>query len=304
MKIKPSYIKPSRIQKSGESPPVSGHHAVGPSYTHDLEQSYLLLLHDLQEKIAGLKNLAEQQAAENVQIINSNNSFLSIIAHDLRGPLASILGVMSLMKEYLYTAEKKELEEYIEIASSSALVTSNLLENLLLWATGNRAGMVINRQEINLHDLIDEQFENWLLTIKLKRITLINNTKPSIRICADEQMVNTIFRNLINNATKFTRQGGQIEVYARELNAFVEITVRDNGQGIPREELEELFNIDINQARVYSRQKGKGRGIGLMLCKEFVDLHGGQIRVQSTPGNGTAFIFTLPSHTPDCAYLS
>jgi signal transduction histidine kinase len=304
MKSKSSYIQPLSVQSGAESPSLTTQHTVTPSYTYDLEQSYLLLLHDLQEKLAGLKNLAEQQALEKAQIINSNNSFLSIIAHDLRGPLASILGVMSLMKEYLYSAEKKELEEYIEIASSSALITSNLLENLLAWAVGNRVGMVVTKQQIVLHDLVNEQFENWLLTIKLKRITLINNTDPNLRICADEQMIKTVFRNLINNATKFTRHGGQIEVLARKADAFVEVTVRDNGKGIPQEELQELFNIDINQSKVYSKQKGKGRGIGLTLCKEFIDLHGGHIRVQSTVGKGSEFIFTLPLYTPECAYHS
>jgi two-component system, sensor histidine kinase and response regulator len=264
----------------------------------DLENYYLMLVHDLQEKIAGLKNLAEQQSREKSLIIANNNRFISIIGHDLRGPLSSILGVMSLMKEFLYDLEKKEIEEYVDIASASALNTTNLLENLLLWATTQNVGIAINKQILDLYVLVEEEIANNLITTGLKKINLTSNIAPDMMICADNQMVKTIFRNLINNAIKFTNVGGDINISAVKLVPFVEITVKDNGRGIPSEDLDSLFLLNAVIPENNNKRE-KGRGLGLLLCREFVEMHGGNIRVESSPGQGSRFVFTLPLHTDD-----
>jgi two-component system, sensor histidine kinase and response regulator len=265
------------------------------NHSSNIDDSYLILVHDLQEKIAGLRNLVEQQSREKSQLIANNNRFVSIIGHDLRGPLSSILGVLSLLKEFLYEISKKEIEEYVDIASASAISTSNLLENLLLWATSQNKGVMLNKKIINLSVLVKEEISNSKITTQLKKISLTHAVPVDLYVCADEQMVKTIFRNLINNATKFTNSGGRISISAVEAGPYAEITVEDNGRGIAAKDLDSLFQLD---AVIPDKNKNreKGRGLGLLLCKEFVEMHGGSINVESTHGKGSRFMFSLPLH--------
>lgn len=259
------------------------------------EEYYLRVLHEMQEKISGLKKLAEQQAAEKSQIIANNNKFVSIISHDLRGPMSSILGVLSLLKEFLYDSDKQEMEEYIDIASASAINVSDLLENLLLWSTAQNAEVRIDRKELILAPLVDEVIVNSSLSALLKKLTITHTIQPEITICADAQMVKTIFRNLISNATKFTSVGGTITISVVDKGAFVEVSVRDNGKGMSEKEQREVFNMDPHHLKKQASQI-KASGLGLMLCREFVELHGGEIIVESKPGKGSNFIFSLPKH--------
>jgi two-component system, sensor histidine kinase and response regulator len=264
-------------------------------HTSDLENSYLMLVYDLHEKIAGLKKLAEQQSREKSQIIASNNRFISIIGHDLRGPISSILGVLSLLKEFLYDIDKKEIEEYVDIASASAINTANLLENLLLWSTSQNTGVIINKKVIELAALVEEEITDSKITTRLKKINITNTIDFDLKVCVDKQMLKTIFRNLINNATKFTNTGGQITISAIGANRFAEIRVEDNGRGIAPEDLNSVFLLDaVIPEKTKNREKG--RGLGLLLCKEFVEMHGGTISVESTPGKGSSFLFTIPLH--------
>ncbi len=259
------------------------------------EEYYLRALHGMQEKIAGLKKLAEQQASEKSQIIANNNKFVSIISHDLRGPMSSILGVLSLLKEFLYDSDKQEMEEYIDIASVSAINVSNLLENLLLWSTAQNAEVRLDRKETKLAQLVDEVIVRSSLSAMLKKLTISHTIHPKISICADIQMVKTIFRNLISNATKFTQVEGAITISAEEKDLFVEINIHDNGKGMSEKEQKEVFSMNPQHLKKQVTQI-KASGLGLMLCKEFVDLHGGEIHVESTPGEGSTFTFTLPRH--------
>ncbi len=259
------------------------------------EDYYLRALHEMQEKIAGLKHLAEQQAAEKSQIVANNNKFISIISHDLRGPISSILGVLGLLKEFLYDSDKQEMEEYIDIASASAINVSDLLENLLLWSTAQNAVVRLDRKEIKLARLVDEVIVSSSLSAMLKKLNITNTIDAETRICADVQMVKTIFRNLISNATKFTPMGGAITISVVDKHPFVEVRVHDTGKGMSEKEQREVFSMDPYHLKRQITQI-KANGLGLMLCKEFVELHGGEIHVESKPHEGCTFIFTLPKH--------
>jgi two-component system, sensor histidine kinase and response regulator len=263
----------------------------------DPEVYYLALLHNLQEKLGGLKKLAEQQSKEKSEIIAGKNKLFSIIAHDLRGPISSMMGVFNLLKELLQEGNHEDLEEYIDIGSISATNTSNLLENLLAWYAAQDMSTGMQNSRIYLARLVNNEINDCYLSARLKNILITNSISDSLRIWADEQMVKTIFRNLISNAVKFTRHGGSIRISAEIKDNFAEVVVKDNGKGIDLQRIETLFSLEnscSNKDNLTSSKRERGHGLGLMLCKEFVEKHGGTIRVDSIPEKGSSFIFTLP----------
>jgi len=260
-----------------------------------LESHIMDRLQELEERNDGLEKMVEQRKEEIAKIIASNKRFISILAHDLKSPFSSIYGVLGILKDCIHENHIDEMEEYIDIASSSALNTTNLIENILAWATSQNKDINFNPLRINLARLVTQEIENSSLSVKLKDLSLEHTIKPCLIVHADLQMTKTIIRNLINNAIKFTKPGGFIQIKAREVSDMVEITVMDNGIGISPKEQPELFLDDSLQAITDNKYKRR-KGMGLMLCREFVAIHGGTIRVESQQGNGSSFIFTLPKN--------
>jgi signal transduction histidine kinase len=257
------------------------------------EEYYLMLVHDMQEKLAKLRSLAELQAKEKSEIISSKNKLFSIIAHDLRGPVSSILGVFNLLRDLLNDGNVEDLQEYLDIGAISAMNTSNLLENLLAWYSAQDAGAGAVKGRVFLAQVVKNEIESCFLSSRLKNILITHSIPDDLAVWADSQMIRTIFRNLISNAVKFTRHGGNISISTKIVDDFVEVTIKDNGKGVPENMIDTLFTLDFNPGnRTGTRQKGKG--LGLMLCREFVELHGGKIWVESIPDKGSSFIFTLP----------
>ena len=259
------------------------------------EKKLLLRLREMEELNTGLELLVEQRTSKLVEIVSTNAKFLSIIAHDLRNPFSSILGILELLKMSLKELDKNEIEKYIEIVYNSANNTLTLLDNLLVWALSQNKEKNFKPIKINLYELLREEIENLKTLASQKQITLRHSVKPDLNVTADIQMVKTILRNLINNAIKYTNVNGEIIIDANEVNQYVEIAIKDNGIGISAENQRKLFKIDAFHSTPGTHDE-KGTGLGLLLCKEFVELHGGNIRIESEAGKGSRFAFTLPHY--------
>lgn len=230
-----------------------------------------------------------------LQKLNADKDFfMSILAHDLKGPFNSILGFLNLLINNLHKYDINEIERLITYVNNSALCTFNLLEDILLWALSQSGKLPFEPREFNFKLNCDEVIQILQLNADNKNITITNVKSEKINVFADSNMLNTILRNLISNAIKFTNDGGSINIYAEQNNSSVTISVSDNGIGIAPKIVSNLFDI----TQVYST-KGtadeKGTGLGILLCKEFVEKHGGKIWVESKLGKGSEFKFTLPT---------
>jgi signal transduction histidine kinase len=259
------------------------------------EKKLLLRLREMEEINTSLELLVEQRTSKLVEIVSTNAKFLSIIAHDLRSPFSSIIGILELLKMSLKEFNKNEIEEYVNIVYNSANNTLTLLDNLLVWAVSQNKEKNFRPVKINLYELLREEIESLKTLASQKQITLRHSVKPDLNVTADIQMVKTILRNLISNAIKYTNVNGEIIIDANEVKQYVEIAIKDNGIGISAEDQRKLFKIDAFHSTPGTHEE-RGTGLGLLLCKEFVELHGGNIRIDSEAGKGSRFSFTLPHY--------
>ncbi len=259
------------------------------------DKQLLYRLREMEELNTSLEILVEQRTSKLLEIVSTNGKFLSIIAHDLRSPFSSIIGILELLKLSLKEFNKDEIEEYINLVYNSANNTLVLLDNLLVWAVSQNKEKNFKPVKINLYELLREEIENLKTLARQKQIAISHSIKPDLNVTADLQMVKTILRNLINNAIKYTNINGEIAINACEIKQFVEVSVKDNGIGISSENQRKLFKIDTFHSTPGTHDE-KGTGLGLLLCKEFVELHGGNIRIESEAGKGSRFAFTLPHY--------
>jgi signal transduction histidine kinase len=255
----------------------------------------MMRLQELEESNANLENIVEQRTNELKKVIETNHKFISILAHDLRSPVSLIITVLELLKKKLNENKINGVEKYINLVSSSASVSLNLLDDLLTWAISQNDERAFNPIKIDLHKLLLSEKESINPLAIQKQITVNYNIETGLNVSADLQMVRTILRNLIGNAIKFTKPSGEITIKASENNQFVEIAVKDNGIGISAESQRDLFKIETVHSTMGTNNE-KGTGLGLLLCKEFVEIHGGNIWIESEPCKGSEFKFTLPHY--------
>jgi two-component system sensor histidine kinase/response regulator len=253
----------------------------------------LLRLQEMEERNTCLEKLIGQHTKQLTKVVETNAKFISIIAHDLRSPFHSILGALELVKMKLEDYRIASVESYINMASNSAIKTLNLLDNLLTWTISQHGDKSFNPVNINIYEVIAEEITYISTAAELKLQTLDQSIAPGLIVVADIQMVKIIVRNLLNNAVKFTNPGGNITVSASDQGKFVKIQVSDTGIGISKEIRKTLFKTGKFQSTAGTHNE-KGTGLGLLLCKEFVETQGGKIRIQSQPGKGSKFNFTLP----------
>jgi signal transduction histidine kinase len=244
---------------------------------------------------ARLELLLEQRTSRLTEIVSTNGKFLSIIAHDLRSPFSSIIGILELLKMSLKEFNKDEIEKYVDIVYNSANNTLELLDNLLVWAISQNKEKNFNPIKINLCELLKDEIENLKIIASQKHIALKQDTGDEMNVVADLQMVKTVLRNLISNAIKYTNENGEVSIFASEKDNYVEIIVKDNGVGISPEIQKKLFKIDFLHSTPGTKNE-IGTGLGLLLCKEFIELHGGSIGLESQIGKGSRFSFTLPHY--------
>jgi signal transduction histidine kinase len=240
-----------------------------------------------------LEKLVAIKTSELHELNVSKDKFFSIIAHDLKNPFSSIIGLSEILKEEIKSGDTATMENYAGLINNSAVQTFRLLENLLEWANSQRGKISFNPVPINLGELFNEEFSMLNEMAIKKNIELINSFNDNLTIIADKNMIKTILRNLISNAIKFTHKNGKVEVKAMTENQHVEISVSDSGIGMTQETIAKLFRIDSNLS-TRGTENEKGTGLGLFLCREFVEKHGGRIWAESEVGTGSTFKLILP----------
>ncbi len=225
--------------------------------------------------------------------VDSKDKFFSIIAHDLRSPFNALLGYLELLIEEGDKFSEEEKEMFIKNVFKSALNTFKLLENLLVWSNAQSGSMTYLPVKINMENIIYEVVSLSEQTATQKNI-MITHEKNDVEAFADAEMIKAILRNLISNAIKFTPRNGKIIIDAYEYNEyFVRVDVEDNGRGMEWYVIDALFKIDKNYSTP-GTEKEPGSGLGLIIAQEFVKWHGGKIWVESIPGTGSVFSFTVP----------
>jgi len=252
----------------------------------------LLILHDIthrKDTELQLKKLAEELTELNAM----KDRLYSIIGHDLRGSFNSILGFSELLTESYDDLTKEERRQFATNINSASKGAYNLLENLLEWSRIQLGRTPFSPEELNLDLFINEAFVHVRHAAVHKDITLVTKVSPEQVVYADKNMLSTILRNLVSNGIKFTRPNGRVDITATESPDKVEICVTDNGIGMSKEIQGKLFHIDSLLSNP-GTQNEKGTGLGLILCKEFIEKHGGIIHVESQEGKGSRFVFTLP----------
>ncbi|PKP33523.1 MAG: hypothetical protein CVT99_00825 [Bacteroidetes bacterium HGW-Bacteroidetes-16] len=247
------------------------------------------------------RKLAENKLRESEKRLTELNAtkdkFFSIIAHDLRSPFNSIIGFGNLLREQIQEKKYQDLEKYIQIILKSSNNAMDLLLNLLEWARSQTGGMEFKLGPIDITRLINEVTGQMEPIAQEKSITISSELSSSEIIFADRDMVKTMVRNLISNAIKYSFIGGEIRITAERKNHHLTVCVMDQGVGIKNEVQSKLFKID-ECISTLGTSKEKGTGLGLMLCKEFVDKHNGKIWVESKFGRGSKFCFALPDPEP------
>lgn len=240
------------------------------------------------------KNQLIEQSEQELRILNaSKNKFFSIIAHDLKNPLHSILGYSSLLSEKYHLFTENERRKFAGDIHYSTNNLFRLLQNLLEWSKAQTGRLNFSPAVVEYQRILDNSLSVLQSLADQKNIEIKAENDPELEIFADPIMIETVLRNLINNAIKFTPEGGQIGVSAKSENGVILVSVIDTGIGIPEEDTKNLFRIDSKVKRKGTNNED-GSGLGLILCHEFVDKHFGKIWVESTPGKGSAFTFSIP----------
>jgi signal transduction histidine kinase len=235
-----------------------------------------------------------QTAYNDIHELNATkDKFFSIIAHDLRNPLGSFRSITQMMLTFKDDMPAEEHTEFLELIKKSADSVYNLLENLLEWSRSQRGQIKLNISTFDLNKVIENTINLASLTAKNKGIQITYSNKGSSQIKADYELLNTILRNITSNAIKFTPQNGKISINVESNKSNHTIAVKDNGIGMTKEVIDQLFRIDVSVTTLGTSTE-KGSGLGLILCKEFVELHGGKIWVESEPNVGSSFYFSIP----------
>ncbi|MBD3224339.1 MAG: HAMP domain-containing protein [Caldithrix sp.] len=255
-----------------------------------LANSFNQMARDLHREREALQSANKQLKEANA----TKDKMYAIVSHDLRNPFSS----MRLLAELLYNDyndfDEQERKEYIKHIKDASEYAFKLMEDLLQWSRLQREKFKPNPEIVHIADIIQEMIHLFRADAELKKIDMHSHVSEDITVYADFNMSKTIFRNLLNNALKFTGKDGRIDISAEKGDDVVRITVADSGVGMSETELQHLFKID----EAYS-QRGTadehGTGLGLLLCKEFVEMSGGTIEAESEPGQGSRFIITLPA---------
>jgi signal transduction histidine kinase len=226
----------------------------------------------------------------------TKDKFFSIIAHDLKNPFNALIGFTDLLTEDYENMSDDERKNIIQILAKTAGSGFKLLENLLNWSRLQTNRIDYNPEEINLHDLVVNMVDFLKPSARQKQIILSNKMQPDSFAWADQNIVETVLRNLISNAVKFTSADGIITISA---NAYDEntltIKVADTGQGMSKELIDTVFNLE-NVDSTPGTAGERGTGLGLILCRDFVKMEGGKIWIESEMNKGTSVYFTLKRH--------
>jgi len=245
------------------------------------------------QKLAEAKIIEKREELQ--RVIAEKDKFFSIIAHDLRSPFNGFLGLTQLLSEEISGMTPEEIRQAAELMRNSATNLFNLLGNLLEWSRLQRGLTPFIPAAV----LLIEKYNVCLLLLEdlraKKQITFRNEIPPELKVIADGDMLGSILHNLLTNGMKFTPRGGSITVSARSVsNKEVEISIKDSGIGMNKQMIDNLFRLDVNTGR--NGTEGElSTGLGLNICNDFIEKHGGKLVVESEEGKGSIFSFILPA---------
>ncbi len=265
----------SPMWKDGEKPLVYYHIAIVEDIT-DRKRNELII---------------NKQNTELKKLNTDKDRFMQILAHDLRNPFNALLGILDLLVTNYDKYSSEKIEKLLKLLHNSTYNTYNLLEDLLLWSKSQAGQLAFQPKEILLEEITKDVISTLQVIADSKNISLSYSEIGFILAFADLNMVKTILRNLISNAIKFTNSNGSVMVSVKLQNAMVEISVIDNGIGIDEETISKLWVLPHTTEGTSGE---RGTGLGLLLCKEFVERHGGKIWIESQVNKGSSFKFTLP----------
>lgn len=261
------------------------------------------------------RDIIDRQNMELKELNATKDKFFSIVAHDLKNPFNTMMGFAELLLMNFERMEKEKVKKFHRLMYKASKNGFDLLENLLQWARAQTGRLQWEPSEIDMKILVSQNFDLLNSNAQNKNIALVSKITQPLTCFADGNMISTVLRNLISNAIKFSKPGGQIIVSAKTFTKivpvvtdeadeqedkptekeveFAEITVSDKGVGMKEKDIKKLFRIDVHHTTPGTNEE-QGTGLGLILCKEFVEKNGGSIRVESTFGKGSDFIFTIP----------
>jgi two-component system sensor histidine kinase/response regulator len=264
-----------------------------PRYSHDnVYMGFIgscISIHDQKEFEAKISNLNK----ELVQTIATKDKFFSIISHDLRSPLSGLMGILDILNTEYGSLDEKEKKEFISHAAVASKTTFSLMENLLEWSRIQTGTINYQPERLKIQRLVDNMALLYEQNLKNKKIEFGNSIKPDLFAFGDKSMTETILRNLISNAIKFTHPGGKITVFSDIENEMAIIKVKDTGVGIEKENIPNLFIIDAGFSTKGTTEES-GTGLGLIICKELVEKQKGKIWVESKKNEGSTFYFSIP----------
>ncbi len=242
-----------------------------------------------------LKEINERIEAQNIELQNLNatkDKFFSIISHDLKGPLNSLTSFSNLLINHFDALSKEEIQGLAKDLDKSLKNLFNLLNNLLAWARSQTGNIDFTREPFDISQVLEENRELLQAQATTKSITILSESPGVLMTNANRNSVTTVVRNLLSNAIKFTPVGGAVKLQAEKAGTEIRVSVSDTGVGMSKKILDKLFRIDAKHTTP-GTQNETGTGLGLILCKDFVEKNGGRIWVESEEGKGSVFYFTL-----------
>ncbi len=245
-------------------------------------------------RIQAQKIEIEEQRNKLHELNATKDKFFEIIAHDMKNSFTSILSITDAISTSFSELDDTDKIEVFKRVRNSTGHLNSLMNNLLNWARSQTGKIEFLPEKINLHETIQAVMHLHNPVAQEKNITFKLQDNSSSTILADKHMIDTVLRNLVSNAFKFTGENGNIDITVNENGEHVEVSVSDTGPGLSEEDIKKLFRIDVKTKSIGESKQGKGTGLGLILCKEFVESHGGTIYAKSRVGEGTCFTFTLP----------